>query len=46
MCVVGLGFDLTSPAFVRSRASQAVGSNDRLAPKNGIAGPSVGEGIV
>ena len=32
-CVVGPGFDWTSPAFVRSRASQAAGSDGRLAQK-------------
>ena len=33
VCVVGPGFDSTSPAFVRSRASQAEGSNGRIAQK-------------
>ena len=46
VCVVGLGFDSTSPAFVRSRASQAAGSDGRLTQKNGIGPPSLGAGIV
>ena len=33
VCVVGPGFDSTSPAFVRSRASQAAGSDGWLAQK-------------
>ena len=33
VCVVGPGLDSTSPAFVRSRARQAAGSDDRLARK-------------
>ena len=37
VCVVGPGFDSTSPAFVRSRASQAVGSDGRLAQKRNRA---------
>ena len=37
VCVVGPGFDLTSPAFVRSRASQAAGSDGRLAKKRNRA---------
>ena len=44
--VVGPGLDLTSPAFVRIRASQAAESDDRLAKKNGIGPPSLGAGIV
>ena len=46
VCVVGPGFDSTSPAFVRSRASQAAGNDGRLAPKNGIGPPFLGAGIV
>ena len=42
MCVVGPGFDTTAPAFVRSRASQASGTNSRHAPKNGIGTPFLG----
>ena len=33
VCVVGPGFDSTSPAFVRSTASQAAGSDGRLTQK-------------
>ena len=33
VCVVGPGFDSTSPAFMKSRASQAAGSDGRLAQK-------------
>ena len=45
MCVVGPGFDSTSPAFVRSRASQAAGSDDRLAHKT-ESGPHLwGQGL-
>ena len=39
--VVRPGFDSTSPAFVRSRASQAAGSDGRLSQKNGIGPPSL-----
>ena len=37
VCVVGPGFDSTSTVFVRSRASHAAGSNDRLAQKRNRA---------
>ena len=40
---VSSGFDSTSPTFVRSRASQAVGSDSRLVQKNGIGPPGSGE---
>ena len=33
VCVVGPGFDSTSPAFLRSSASQAAGSDGRLSQK-------------
>ena len=46
VCVVEPGLDSTSPAFVRSRSCQAAGSDGRLAQKNGIGPPSLGEGIV
>ena len=46
VCVVGPGFDSTSPAFVRSRASQAVGSDDRLVPKTEWGPISGGRGCV
>ena len=46
VCVVGPGFDLRSPAFVRSRASHAAGSDGLFVPKNGIGSPSLGAGIV
>ena len=42
VCVVGSGFDSTFPAFVRSRASQAEGSEGRLAQKK----DSMGAGFV
>ena len=45
VCVVGPGFDLTSPAFVRSRASHAAGSDGRLTKKRNpapISGGRVG----
>ena len=44
VCVVGPGFDSSSPAFVRNRASQAAGSDGRLSQKNGIGPPSMGGG--
>ena len=45
VCVVGPGFDSTSPAFVRSRASQAAGSDCRLAKKT-ESGPHIrGQGL-
>ena len=44
VCVVGLIFDSTSPAFVRSRASQAAGSDGRLAHKRNRT-PSLGPGL-
>ena len=46
VCVVGPGFESTSTAFVRSRGSQAAGSDGRLAKKNGIGPPSLGTGVV
>ena len=46
VCVVGPGFDLTSPAFVRSRASQTAGSDGWLAQKNGIGASSLGAWVV
>ena len=46
MCVVGLGFDSTSPAFVRSRASQAAGSDGRLAQKHNRSSISGGRDCV
>ena len=36
VCGVGPGFDSTSPAFMRSRASQAAGSDGRLAQKRNM----------
>ena len=45
VCVVGPGFYSTSPTFARSRASQAAGSDGRLAQKRNRA-PYLGEGIV
>ena len=45
-CVVGPEFDSKSPAFVRSRASQAAGSDGALAQKNGNEPPSLETGIV
>ena len=40
VCVIGPGFDSTSPAFVRNRASQAAGSDGRLAKKT-ESGPNI-----
>ena len=45
VCVLGPGFDSTSPAFVRSRASHAAGSDGRLAQKRNRA-PPISEGRV
>ena len=45
VCVVGPGFDSTSPAFVRSRASHAAGSDRRLAQKTEIGPTSMGAGL-
>ena len=45
VCVVGPGFDTTSPALVRSRATKAAGSDGRLAKKRNRA-PSLGAGVV
>ena len=44
--VVGLGFDSTSPTFVRSRASHAAGSDGRLAKKNKSGPRFWGQGCV
>ena len=45
VCVVGPVFDSTSPAFVRSRASQAPGRDGRLAQKT-ESGPHLwGQGL-
>ena len=38
VCVVGPGFNSTSPAFVRSRASQAAESDGRIAPQKKESG--------
>ena len=48
VCVVGPGFDSTSPAFVRSRAKQAAESatSSQKKTKNGIGPPYLGAGIV
>ena len=46
LCVVGPGFDSKSPAFLRSRASQAAGSDGRLAKKRNRAPISGGRGCV
>ena len=46
VCVIGPGFNSTSPAFVRSRARQAAGSAGLLAKKNGIGPSFLGAGIV
>ena len=40
------GFDSTSPAFVRSRASEAAGSDGRFAKKMESGPPSLGAGVV
>ena len=40
VCVVGTGFHSTSPAFVRSRASHAVGSDGHL-----VGAPYLGTGL-
>ena len=46
VCVVGPGFDSTSPASVRSRASHAAGNDGRLAQKT-ESGPHLwGQGCV
>ena len=45
VCVVGPGFDSTSPAFVGSRASHAAGSDGRLAQKRNRA-PISGDRVV
>ena len=45
VCVVGPGFDSTSPAFVRSRASHAAGSDGWLVQKT-ESGPITGGRVV
>ena len=45
MCVVGPGLDSTSPAFVRSRASQAAGSDGRLSQKMELGPYLWGQGL-
>ena len=45
MCVVGPGYDSTSPAFVGSRASQAAGSDGRLAQKTESGPHLLGQGV-
>ena len=45
VCVLGPGLDLTSPTFVRSRASQEAGRDGRLAKKT-ESGPHLwGQGL-
>ena len=46
VCVVGPGFDSASPGFVRSIASQAGGSDGRLAQKRNRAHISGGRDFV
>ena len=46
VCVVGPGFDSTYPAFVRSRASHAAGSDGRLPPQKRNRAPISGGRVV
>ena len=45
VCVIGPGFDSTSPAIVRSRASQETGIDGRLAQKTELGPHLWGQGL-